>query len=68
MPVTTAKSIVPSLAAIRVRKRMSQAELAAAVGITKMMISNYESGRNNPTSARIFELARVLKCKVDDLR
>ncbi len=53
--------------AMRKKKRMTQAELAIAVGVTQPSISDYESGKKRPTIDTAKKLARALGCTVDDL-
>lgn len=67
MPNTATDSIVPNLARLREAKGMTQAQLGAAVGVTAVMIAHYESGRNNPSSARLMRLARELSVTVEKL-
>ena len=53
--------------AMRKRKRMTQTELAIAVGVTQPSISDYESGKKRPTIDTAKKLADALGCTVDDL-
>ena len=55
------------LAAIREHRRISQAELAAALGVSKAAIGHYEHGRVRLTVPRLEQLARALHCRVADL-
>jgi transcriptional regulator with XRE-family HTH domain len=52
---------------IRKRRRLSQAELAAAIGVTNSAISQYESGRVTIKVPRLEQLAQALHCRVADL-
>lgn len=53
--------------AMRKQKRMTQTELAIAVGVTQPSISDYESGKKRPTIDTAKKLADALGCTVDDL-
>lgn len=44
----------------RVKKRMSQAELAHRLGITFQQIQKYENAANRVSASRLFHIARVL--------
>jgi transcriptional regulator with XRE-family HTH domain len=35
-------------------------------GVSKQQISNWCVGESKPTAERLFQLARILNCKVDD--
>ena len=50
----------------RLQKNMSMKDLATAVGVTSMAISNYESGKRKPEIEIINKLAEVLGIKVVD--
>lgn len=55
---------------IRVRRQtlgLSQNELAAAVGIRQSMIAQIERNTKNPSLQVGKEIARVLRCSMDDL-
>jgi len=40
---------------------LSQAELASALGTTRSVIANWESGRSEPRTTEFFKLRRFLK-------
>lgn len=44
---------------LREKKNLSQEELAGIIGVTKQMISHYESGKNVPRSGNIKKIAKV---------
>lgn len=52
---------------IRLKKSMTQDELAAKIGASKQMISNWERGINNPSQVYIDKLAKVFNLEVSDL-
>jgi transcriptional regulator with XRE-family HTH domain len=55
------------LAMIREHRHMTQAELAAAIGVTAPAISQYEHGKVEIKARRLVQLARALHCRVIDL-
>ncbi|MFH0996119.1 MAG: substrate-binding domain-containing protein [Pseudomonadota bacterium] len=52
---------------VRVRKKLSQSELADRVGIKRQAIYDIESGRYMPNTLTALRLARELNCRVEDL-
>lgn len=55
------------LADVRGNRKMSQADLAKRVGISKDTIINWEQGRNTPRLDLACALADALGCALDDL-
>jgi transcriptional regulator with XRE-family HTH domain len=51
----------------RIKHKLSQAQLGAALGVTFQQIQKYEKGANAVASTRIPDLCRVLKTNPDDL-
>ena len=51
----------------RLERDMSQADLAAAVGVTRQTISMIESGNYNPTLRLCLAICRCLGRTLDDL-
>jgi transcriptional regulator with XRE-family HTH domain len=51
----------------RVKLKMSQSELGAALGVTFQQIQKYEHGRNAVASTRIADLCRALEMTPNDL-
>jgi transcriptional regulator with XRE-family HTH domain len=57
-------------ARIRIRRKslgFSQDDLASQVGLTFQQIQKYERGANRVSFSRLVEIARTLKCRVQDL-
>jgi len=53
---------------LREKNNMTQQELAEKIGLTTgEAISQYESGKRNPSSDKIPLLAEALNCKIKDL-
>lgn len=51
----------------RQRRRLSQKELAALVGLHPRQISKYETGTSYPTMAKLLEIMRALHTKAEEL-
>ena len=56
-----------NLAALRKRKGLTQAELAAAVGVSTSAVGNWEAGLRRPRYESLLRLASVLGVTIDDL-
>lgn len=73
MPITEkrlrviAAAIGERLAARRRAAGLTQAELAARVGSTPVVISRIETGRQHASLQRLIEIADVLGCELGDL-
>lgn len=52
---------------IRLKRKMTQAELARRLQIDQTAVSQWESGKSMPTADKLPELARILGCTIDDL-
>ena len=50
----------------RLAKKMTQEELAVALGLTKKSICYFESGRTFPSQENIFKLATILDMSLDE--
>lgn len=51
----------------RLEYDIEQQELAKRIGVSKMMISYYESGMRVPSVANLVSIADALHCSVDEL-
>ena len=60
-------SIGENIRNLRVNLGINQGELAQQTGITQAMMSQIERGSKVPSLPLSAEIARVLKCSVDDL-
>jgi putative transcriptional regulator len=56
-----------SLPEFRDREDLSQADLAAEVGVTRQTINSIERGRYDPSLELAFKLADRFDCHVEDL-
>src|ERR1700761_9145172 len=52
---------------LRKRRKMSQAELGKAVGVTFQQIQKYENGKNRVGASRLHLIADVLKVPITEL-
>lgn len=59
--------IADKLLALRKRSGLSQQEVAAAIGVTRQTISNWELGQGSPALDKAAELARLYEVSLDDL-
>ena len=51
----------------RLLRKMSQKDVAAAVGVSVSVISNYEHGERTPSVETLMSLAGLYRCSVDYL-
>ena len=55
------------IAALRKQRRLSQEELAQAVGVSRQTITSLEVGKYTASLALAFKLARYFGCSIEDL-
>lgn len=55
------------LKALRLRKGMTQEDVARTIGVSRITIRNWELGINTPNAAYIPKLARLFGCPVDEV-
>lgn len=65
MPKKREKMI--NLTIARIKKGMSQYELAEKVGVYKQVISGYECGQHFPRVEMLKKLAQALDCEIKDI-
>lgn len=56
-----------NLKIMRIRRGMTQVELAQKVGISQNALSFYEVGRRSPRMDVLYKLAEILDCDVKDI-
>ena len=56
-----------SLKKIREVAKMTQAELAEKIGVSRQSIVRYENGNCEPRASELSKMAEVLGCSVDEL-
>ena len=55
------------IAALRKQRRLSQEELAQAVGVSRQPITSLEVGKYTASLPLAFKLARYFGCSIEDL-
>lgn len=55
------------IAAFRKRQRLSQEELAQAVGVSRQTITSLEVGKYTASLPLAFKLARFFECTIEEL-
>ena len=56
-----------NLIALRTKNKLSQADLATKLGITRQTIANYENGIRDPDLINIVNISVFFNCSIDDL-
>ncbi|MBO6303858.1 MAG: helix-turn-helix transcriptional regulator [Selenomonadaceae bacterium] len=51
----------------REKRDLSQEEVAKILGVNRAAVAKWETGANNPRLDKLVELAKLLRCTVDDL-
>lgn len=51
----------------RQNSKISQSELASAVGVTQQAVAKWEAGQSLPRADKLIQLARILDITVSDL-
>lgn len=59
--------IVPRIREKREEKGLKQKFVAQACRVSQQMLSEYENGKTFPRANILFNIAKVIGCKVDDL-
>lgn len=52
---------------LRMKRNWTQGQLAEKMGVTRTAVVKWETGKANPTTEKLIELARIFKCRVDNL-
>ena len=55
------KNLTSELRTARLRKRLSQDQFAALIGVTKSAVSGWENGRECPASSRLASIDAALR-------
>jgi len=64
---TESKQLGKNLKRIRLKKGMSQGDIARSLGVSRGFVSNIENGKTNPTLATIAKLAKAVEASIDKL-
>ena len=65
--MASGKKLGENLRKLRLKKNMSQVDLANALSVDRAYISNIENGRMNPTLSTLEKIAGALKVSIKDL-
>lgn len=61
------KKLGANLKRIRIKKNITQVEIAKKLGVDRSFVSNLENAKTNPTLATITNLARALGVSTNEL-
>ena len=61
------QAVSKRIAKLRKKAKLSQVQLAKAVGVSRCAVSAWEVGRATPKARWLKPLARALSCQVTDL-
>lgn len=62
-----ADAVGKGLKDLRLRRKLTQVDVMEAVGVSRMTINNWESGRALPSASALAGLAQLYSISVDDL-
>jgi transcriptional regulator with XRE-family HTH domain len=62
-----AKKLGENLKKLRIKKDISQIELARILGVDRSFVSNVENGKNNPTLSTLRKIASALGVSTSEL-
>jgi len=65
--MSSGKKLGENLRKLRLKKNMSQVDLATALGVDRAYISNIENGRMNPTLSTLEKIAGALEIPMSEL-
>lgn len=51
----------------RLKAGITQVELANRLGVKQSAVANWETGINHPKAVHLLAMAKILKCKIDNL-
>lgn len=52
---------------LRIANKLKQKDFAARLGISRPTVSNWEQGKNPPTTDQLFRIAEEFKVSIDEL-
>ena len=56
-----------NLKSLREQKHFTQMYIAKKIGVTQQAIAKWETGESLPRADKLFKLAKILNCTVDEL-
>ncbi|WP_122790010.1 helix-turn-helix transcriptional regulator [Intestinibacillus sp. Marseille-P6563] len=59
--------MICKIALLREKRKLTQAQLAAACGVSQQGISKIETGNSDPSCSLAFKIAKTLGCTIDEL-
>jgi len=65
--MSSGKKLGENLRKLRLKKNMSQGDLATILSVDRAYISNIENGRMNPTLSTLEKIAKALSVSIEDL-
>ena len=61
------KIVYANIEAERVRKRLTQTELSAALGVSSRTYYNWQQGENEIPASKLLNMANLFNCSIDYL-
>lgn len=61
------KQVASHIKSFRIKKNMTQMNLADDMGVSYQAVSNWERGNSMPDISKLEDLAHILNCSIDDL-
>ena len=52
---------------LRLKHKLRQEDIAKSLGISRVAVAKWEAGMASPRSESLPKIARLLKCKIDNL-
>jgi len=65
--MSSSKKLLENLKKLRLKKNLSQGDIATALSVDRAYISNIENGRMNPTLSTLEKIAGALGVSVSEL-
>ena len=60
-------AVTTTLREVRTKREWSQGDLAARAGVSRQTINAIETGRYEPSLSLALKLAKIFKCRVEEL-
>lgn len=59
--------MIKNLRNLRIKAKLTQQDLSSRLGVTQAAVAMWETGKASPTVEKLTELAKILKCDINDL-